>query len=543
MATYASLERIQAKEDVMNSHLFENRVGHPVLFGEAIQLRHITSGKFLAVSRTETAVTEPENFRIFLSAAHTQSCWFKMTPALPINQDGDQIGNMSAVILSPLLCPEEVVHVSSKMMEHHTLRRQSVSALNLDVLSTNVAVREINTSFTRTAFKVMLFSEYFEKSCLKVGDLVYIEDPDGKSCMRPAKPQEAMAMPKAMDQQGSASDPTEDGGPDRGRLPVHFHDAHTHVDREREVTFSPVVTHFDQSSAIWVIERAQYDLGGPILWHQQYTLRHLKTGKMLCSGRGEEGSPPQGLPDSPGMMIVDAGLNGMHDLSERNMSTVVSFAPASASALRKQDNADRVHDLCAGFLRFNQHLWAAQGDEFLVDNETVGDGGKMQDEGTGGTGQERRSAALKTTVHKRAELRAHREDAKALVIRRVPLDSPQHSVLCGLHARAPLRKMLSDLKSGYLQAFDGDSVKMASILDQLRHVSPQQLSHATLPPANPPPSSSLQRLHRQRQLQRPALSREAEPQHQADPRPAGHAAGAGHPGPRSWRPAGAAGEE
>jgi hypothetical protein len=101
MDEYRSLEEVTFKEQGMNRRLFSQSIGNDIQFGQAIQLRHVASGKCLAASRKETSKTEPENFRVYLTEEPTQYSWFKLSPGESINQDGDHIGNFSSVILAP----------------------------------------------------------------------------------------------------------------------------------------------------------------------------------------------------------------------------------------------------------------------------------------------------------------------------------------------------------------------------------------------------------------------------------------------------------
>jgi inositol 1,4,5-triphosphate receptor type 3 len=426
MEDYDALKRIMGKEEVMNVRLLENRIGHPVLYGEAIQLLHMRSGKMLTVSREETAKTEPENFRIYLSEERTPNSWFKMSPAAAIDSDGDLIGNLSDVILAPLLFAEEAVHVSAVPMGKQEQRRRSVIAC--DLLSTNVQmnaaapeVREVNASFEDSVLRIALFTEVQKVDCLGCGDFVYLEDAEHTSCLRPLSAEEQRALPQAHS--------SVVGGADRDFLEK----------MKDEVVFAPVDHEFEHSSAIWVVERPTKQIGGPIIWNETYTLRHLKTGKFLSYfGNSGDGGGGGGGEAAAGAFV----LSQTDQLPEAGLaaeSAALRFAPASASTLRKTGDQELLHDRCATLLEC-RGTYAAKHDPHTV--------------------------YLGGARFVRGRMVAESDGGLALVLRRVAPEGTKHPVLVGLTARHPMMALVDDLRRvPHGAGFDCETV--ADIAEQL----------------------------------------------------------------------------
>jgi hypothetical protein len=396
MEEYAALLRVTKKEATMNARLFQTRVGHPVLFGEAVQLRHVTSGKFLSVCREETSEQEPENFKVLLEEIETEKAWFKLAPAAPINSDGDQIGNLSDVILSPLVYGDEAVHVASRPLSQAQIVHHTVQDGEAQQIMVPSEVREVNSCFDSSILRVVLFSESHDSACLHCGDLVYVHDPEGKYCLRPMSEEESEASPATVVLFEVPSTVHKDSG-------------------QSGVFFAPMVGDDEQSAAIWVVEKINKQLGGPLEWNAPYTLRHLLTGQFLQWGGSSLGLS---------MVAMDH-------------TTSISFSPASASALRAMGDERWMHDTCASLLRCD-HNFATIGNEYTVNGETFSEASVASD-------------------------RRH----SALVLRRIVSEGHQHPVMVGLQAKPPLVKLSQAVQLGVPPTLERDSTQIISILEQL----------------------------------------------------------------------------
>jgi fumarate reductase subunit C len=425
MEDHFALMRRKHKEAMMNERLFENRVGSPVCYGEAIQLLHVSSGKCLSVSREETSKTEPENFRILLSEKITPFSWFKMLPAAAINSTGDLIGNLSGVILSPLQFTEEAVHVSAMPMAEKEQRRRAI-ALAPTALPSSLShpgsggdppgaivkseIREVNASFDTTVLRVVLFTEVQKNDALTCGALVYVEDAEGKTCLRPLSKDEQVELP-------------------RGEVASADQAFHLSVAErmKQEIVFAPADEDFEHSSAIWVVERPEKTIGGVISWNESYTLRHLKTGSFL-SGR-----PGQALVLAQPLVLASGGT--------APEEARLRFGPANASTLRKTGDEEHLHDCCATVVE------CCEAFAFKDDENAVYLGGRR---------------------FVRSGMAEDREKGSGVVLRLVPPEGKQQPVRFGLNARNPMLALANDLRRGSAPAgaaFDCENV--ADILDQL----------------------------------------------------------------------------
>jgi hypothetical protein len=420
---YNALKRIKGKEEAINAHLFDTRAGHPVLFGEAIQLLHVSSGKYLTVSREETSQTEAENLKIYLSEKMSQNSWFKMTPAGDINSEGDLVGNLSYVLLVPVLFPDEAVHVSAVPLAKKEQRRRSVVGLATtpDVLRSAAGlqvdeseIREINASFEKSAFRVYLFTEYCKSDSLACGDYVYIEDAGHNTYLRPLSDDEQSELSHADVAQTKK----------KARLPPISLCARKRDDIKAEVVFAPLQDDFVHTSAIFVLERAHREAGGPVVWQSAYTLRHLKTGLFLSYGGRSSAGGRKGLTLSA-------------RTSKQCMSTQVIFTSASASTMRKIGDTKKVPDQCTTLIechdsyiaKHDEHATYAHGERFI-----------------------------------RSRLVKGRDDGEPLVLRRQEAGGTR----LGLNARGPMMTLATDLRRGCAASgttFDCESV--AGIVEQL----------------------------------------------------------------------------
>jgi hypothetical protein len=418
---YNALKRIKGKEEAINAHLFDTRAGHPVVYGEAIQLLHVSSGKYLTVSREETSQTEPENLKIYLSERMSQNSWFKMSPAGDINSEGDLVGNLSYVLLTPVLFAEEAVHVSAVPMAKKEQRRRSVvgPSPTADALRSAVGlgtpeIREINASFEKSAFRVYLFTEYCKSDSLVCGDYVYIEDAGHNTYLRPLSADEQSELSHADVAQTKK----------KTRLPANSLCARKQDDMKAEVTFAPIQDGFVHSSAIFVVERAHREVGGPVVWQSTYTLRHLKTGLFLSYGGRSSAGGRKGLTLSV-------------RTSQHCVSTQVIFTSASASTMLKIGDTKKLPDTCTTLIechnsyiaKDDEHATYAYGQRFI-----------------------------------RSRLVKERDDGEPLVLRR----QESGGIRLGMNARGPMMTLADDLRRGCAASgttFDCESV--AGIVEQL----------------------------------------------------------------------------
>jgi hypothetical protein len=166
----ATLRNLQQKELEMNQKLMHEKLGEIVMYGEVVQLKHVKSKKFLTASDMETSLSEPENFKVFLSET---ASWLTLQPAKAFNTLNEPVINHSELQFVIYAGEAEYLHVSAKSFsDPNPLKRDAAAK-----------VYEVNTSLSTGTWKMDLFcpcnetSQYNEtKVC--IGDVIYFRDPE-----------------------------------------------------------------------------------------------------------------------------------------------------------------------------------------------------------------------------------------------------------------------------------------------------------------------------------------------------------------------------
>ena len=87
----ATLRRVKDKEVEMNKKTMQDKVGQTISFGEVVQLLHLSSQKYLTVSRTDVAKVEPENFQVELAKDVSSLAWFTLKPSAAFHAEYDPV--------------------------------------------------------------------------------------------------------------------------------------------------------------------------------------------------------------------------------------------------------------------------------------------------------------------------------------------------------------------------------------------------------------------------------------------------------------------
>jgi hypothetical protein len=172
---FATLKTLQRKEVDMNQKLMHEKLGVIVMYGEVVQLKHVKSKKFLAASDSLTSVTEPENFKVFLSET---ASWLTLQPAKAFNTLNEPVINHSELCFSITAGEAEFLHVSYRgFTDPNPLKRGGEGATD---------VYEVNTSLQLGVWKMDLYcpcnetSQYNDtKVC--IGDVIYFRDPEAEA--------------------------------------------------------------------------------------------------------------------------------------------------------------------------------------------------------------------------------------------------------------------------------------------------------------------------------------------------------------------------
>jgi hypothetical protein len=190
------LQRVCKKEEQVNTQLMETMMGSRVKYGEAIQLRHRLSGKFLQSGSTTgniteedasryVAITEPEHFAAFLSDMPSQATWFVILSSDLIPTE--VVRNNSHVYLQ-VAKHQEYLSTGSPVYQHpnplmHSLTGGDVETNGLQVMEDTM--HEVTMTKSKHTWQLSLYNDYHTAKTASVsfGDLVNIRDTKTKRCL------------------------------------------------------------------------------------------------------------------------------------------------------------------------------------------------------------------------------------------------------------------------------------------------------------------------------------------------------------------------
>jgi hypothetical protein len=250
-----TLRRVNRKETEMNKKLMADQMGSDIVYGQVIQLKHKKSGKFLSVSKDDTALSETENFRVHLCDRASTLSWFTVQPAKAFQSDNEPIMNLNDAFLCVTDRDDEYLHISKHAFKPPDQLEKESLKINFPKMET----KEVNSSLDKTPWKLCRFSECPDAtnkihSPLSIGDVIYFRDPETRSYLK-------------LDVRGN-------GQPDQ----VDFCKFSKWAEGDIEEIF--------HSSAYFVLERVKESEGGLVMWEEEILLRHVNSGRFMTKGPG-----------------------------------------------------------------------------------------------------------------------------------------------------------------------------------------------------------------------------------------------------------------
>jgi hypothetical protein len=342
-----ALMKGKENETVLNKNVMKNKTGNILSFGDAIQLMHVKSGKFIEIKPSDLARDERENMRVTLSADGTVHSWLKILPRYKINREGEQITNNVEIQLRVVEKANEFLHCADRPPPKG--KRQ-----------------EVNSSLeSPTPWKISIFQrsdELKEKSLLLNGQMVYIRDPESQCALAP------LARPLVINHHKVRNQSNMNVNPGTGNELPQFQSAWSssrmrhmvsggdsfmsvgqgddaatrdssrdlHEDEQSDaesvssidefvgdhgdVIFKPFLEGVEDSDAIWVMESKVITKGGVMKFRtEKVHFRHLNTGKYLSLRTKDEAMLDTFLPyldDSPSEKTTLFQINQLHSTDE-----------------------------------------------------------------------------------------------------------------------------------------------------------------------------------------------------------------------------------
>jgi hypothetical protein len=144
----SQLRRAALNEQRLNEKLMNIKIGKPVAFGDAIQLRHVKSRKFLTVSANALAKDERENMKITVETDGDSLSCLGFIPKQRFEREGQLLINQSEVMLRVNDRPGEFLHAAKNYITE---------------VSGDTPKAEVNCSLEASLWTVVLYQIFVRK--------------------------------------------------------------------------------------------------------------------------------------------------------------------------------------------------------------------------------------------------------------------------------------------------------------------------------------------------------------------------------------------
>ena len=135
----------RARERALNFDEFQQQRGREVRYGMIVQLQHVSSQKYISVSR-QSAQLNKDGRRVLLDRDAGEGAWFRISPRLRVHSDGEKVHAMDPVVL---------YHVNTGL------------PLHVESGQLPDGKREVSGTIDFSAFKVMIYRNYLEERASK----------------------------------------------------------------------------------------------------------------------------------------------------------------------------------------------------------------------------------------------------------------------------------------------------------------------------------------------------------------------------------------
>eukprot|EP00754_Rhynchopus_humris_P023238 Rhum_TRINITY_DN14827_c12_g1::Rhum_TRINITY_DN14827_c12_g1_i1::g.122112::m.122112 len=253
--------------DIWDSQGLGNVTGDPLLYGQVITLRHIYTDTLLCVNRRTQSTVAVGCNKVGLverSQIKDRSHYFKILPRYKVRSEGDRVRSTDQIMLKPEL-EERYLHVT-ELEQHVTSTTDSFYVpRNSDAAPGSECWKfEVNISNTPAEWRVHIFDTQAEEedhTVVRVGTPIAIFH----------KEREGFA---------AAAHHTESTAPDAKDTLVYLNIPQ----RTNQRTYN-IETLSYSVNCVWMIERANTTLGGPVMLVPGYPRRPTYRIKHLASHR------------------------------------------------------------------------------------------------------------------------------------------------------------------------------------------------------------------------------------------------------------------
>jgi|MDSY01.2.fsa_nt_gb histone H3/H4 len=161
-------------EDYQNAATNLTKRGEPVKFGDAIQLMHVNSGKFLTVQTDKTARCERENLRVGLDAAGSTMSHLTCVARLKIDEEAGLLMNNTEIFFKVAERESEFLHCGEEGFKIHNVAFGGAARVGQKCYVEEGETFEVNCSLTKTVWRVQAYDAVDDvgHENLRAGDVV-----------------------------------------------------------------------------------------------------------------------------------------------------------------------------------------------------------------------------------------------------------------------------------------------------------------------------------------------------------------------------------
>lgn len=238
-----------------NLETYKKVIGQPIVFGQGVQLLHISSNRFLACRDVESDF-EKENYKVNLDEITSDATVFKFHPCYKHQKESEGViyidDSVSLVSPNTLVNRWLFIHMSNPTATKIRHDSAHIKMEKHDYNKSKFKV-EINASLeSQSRFHINFYTNYYSEtsSILECADIIWLNH------------SELNAMLVCVTGAGNSFN----------QYRIEF-DVANNTDINKQF--------IGNTNGMWIVENAEYKKGGPVRWDESYRFRHLSSGLYL----------------------------------------------------------------------------------------------------------------------------------------------------------------------------------------------------------------------------------------------------------------------